>query len=381
MRICFSNRHMFTIGTTASPKCSTILKTFLLCSLTCCQIWLNLLVNDGQPHRPHKFENEKKVRNLELGSVLSRELRWRCCCCFCVTYVRVARIWRDRPHTLVSTTSADIPLESTAFRIKHYKLVDFTSSSSLSNRSSSGFWLILLFEVANSSTRGISQIFKGGRVWRIWPTYTRGQRFVSLFFERERENTGFGAWFFFFKDTDWQKDRAKGREEWRIFGTTTCDSRVHQSWASTMSRLHDLRHQRQAARAPAYYPLAPGYGAAPQPALTTRPQGRTMAEIHRWWCSRFKGWVVLGGCTQISSIRICRRKSTGINRMNIGPKWELWGLRLLLLWVYHPYYWSQFFFSWTKRFTAQWHILLFPGVQYSAPLKALTNCRLRASFH
>jgi hypothetical protein len=24
---------------------------------------------------------------------------------------------------------------------------------------------------------------------------------------------------------------------------------------------------------------------------------------------------------------------------------------------------------------------LFPGVQYSAPLKALTNCRLRASFH
>ncbi|CAK9857441.1 unnamed protein product [Sphagnum jensenii] len=30
-----------------------------------------------------------------------------------------------------------------------------------------------------------------------------------------------------------------------------------------MSRLHDRRQQRQAARAPAYYPLAPGYGAAP----------------------------------------------------------------------------------------------------------------------
>ncbi len=30
-----------------------------------------------------------------------------------------------------------------------------------------------------------------------------------------------------------------------------------------MSRLHNLRHQRQAAGAPAYYPLAPGYGAAP----------------------------------------------------------------------------------------------------------------------
>ncbi len=30
-----------------------------------------------------------------------------------------------------------------------------------------------------------------------------------------------------------------------------------------MSRLHNLRHQGQAAGAPAYYPLAPGYGAAP----------------------------------------------------------------------------------------------------------------------
>ncbi len=30
-----------------------------------------------------------------------------------------------------------------------------------------------------------------------------------------------------------------------------------------MSRLHNLRQQRQAAGAPAYYPLAPGYGAAP----------------------------------------------------------------------------------------------------------------------
>jgi hypothetical protein len=26
--------------------------------------------------------------------------------------------------------------------------------------------------------------------------------------------------------------------------------------------------------------------------------------------------------------------------MNIELKWELWELRLLLLWVSHPYYWS-----------------------------------------
>ncbi len=126
---------MLTIGSTMSPKCSTILKTFLLCSLSCSQIWLNPLVNDGQPHLPHKFGKNKK----KTGSVLCRELRWWCCCCFCVTYVRVARIRRDRPQTLVSTTSAYIPLESTAFLIKHYKLVDFTSSSSLSNHSSSAF--------------------------------------------------------------------------------------------------------------------------------------------------------------------------------------------------------------------------------------------------
>jgi len=52
--------------------------------------------------------------------------------------------------------------------------------------------LIPVFEVADSSTRGISQIFKGGRAWRIRPTYTRGQGFVSLLFlerERERERT------------------------------------------------------------------------------------------------------------------------------------------------------------------------------------------------
>jgi hypothetical protein len=144
---------MFTIATTASPKCSTILKTFLLCSLSCSQIWLNPLGNDGQPHRPHKFEKAKKNWNLEFRSVLCRELRWRCCCCFCVTYVRVARIWRDRPQILASTTSADIPLESTAFRIKHYKLIDFTSSSSLSNHSSSAFWF-------DSNIRGCQFIHK-----------------------------------------------------------------------------------------------------------------------------------------------------------------------------------------------------------------------------
>jgi len=144
---------MFTIGSTMSPKCSTILKTFLLCSLTCSQIWLNPLLIDGQPHLPHKFEKEKKDWNLELGSVLCRELRWRCCCCFCVTYVRVVRIRRDRPQTLVCTTSADIPLETTPFRMKDYKLVDFTSSSSLSNHTGSAFWF-------DSSLRGCRFIHK-----------------------------------------------------------------------------------------------------------------------------------------------------------------------------------------------------------------------------
>ncbi len=139
-RNCFSNRHMFTIGTTTSPKRSTILKLFLLSSVTCSQIWLNPLVNNGQPPPPSQISKRKKKDwNLEVGGVLCRELRWRCCCCFCVTYVRVARICRDRPHTLVCTTFVDILLETTAFRIKHYKLVDFTSSSSLSNPSSSAF--------------------------------------------------------------------------------------------------------------------------------------------------------------------------------------------------------------------------------------------------
>jgi len=124
---------MLTIGSTMSPKCSTILKTFLLCSLTCSQIWLNPLVNDDQPHLPHKFEKG------ELGSLLSRELRSRCWFCFWVTYVRVARIRRDRPQTLACTTSADIPLETTAVRIKHYKFGWLTSSSSISNHSSSAF--------------------------------------------------------------------------------------------------------------------------------------------------------------------------------------------------------------------------------------------------
>jgi len=198
--------------------------------------------------------------------------------------------------------------------------------------------LILVFEVANSSTRGISQIFKGGRVWRIWPTYSRGQGFVSLLRERERERTrdsvlGFFCWWTL---TDRKIERREERSgehsakllvilEWinreyrrcRAFITFVSKDKLPVLQLTTLSRLAMELH--------------------PQPALNTRPQGRTMAEIHRWWCSRFKGWVVLRARTQISSIRICRRKSTGINRMNIGLKWELWELRLLLLWVYHPY--------------------------------------------
>jgi len=118
----------------------------------------------AQPHRPHKFEKGKKDWNLELGSVLCRELRWRYCCCFCVTYVRVARIRRDRPQTIVSTTSAwrlqhfaSSTINWFILHLVHHYLI---TQAQLSD-------LIPVFQVADSSTREINQIFKGGRVWRI----------------------------------------------------------------------------------------------------------------------------------------------------------------------------------------------------------------------
>ncbi len=53
---------MFTIGTTTSPKRSMILKLFLLSSLTCSQIWLNPLVNNGPPHTALTNLKKKKKK-------------------------------------------------------------------------------------------------------------------------------------------------------------------------------------------------------------------------------------------------------------------------------------------------------------------------------
>ncbi len=130
-----------------------------------------------------------------------------------------------------------------------------------------------------------------------------------------------------------------------------------------MSCLRNRRIQRQAARAPAYYPLVPGYGAAPpagpyypapgpyyggNPEMTMRPvQGlggargmypdqqyqNLQAEEHRHKQNQHRaemGALGTGAFAAVSFIIL----TTDL----------------------------QFFFSWTKRFTAQWHDLLFPGV-------------------
>jgi len=73
--------------------------------------------------------------------------------------------------------------------------------------------LIPVFEVGDSSTRETSQIFIGGRVWRIWPTYTRGQGFGLLVvshreIERERENTRYWVLGFFFLEGHWLTERS-----------------------------------------------------------------------------------------------------------------------------------------------------------------------------
>jgi hypothetical protein len=150
-----------------SPKCSTILKLFLLCSLTCSQIWLNPLVNDGQPHLPHKFEKGKKDWNLELGSVL---------CGSCGGDVAAASALRTsvlRASDVIDRRPLFAqPPRTSPWRVQHF------ASSTIN-------WLILhlvhhylitqaqlsdlipVFEVGDSSTREISQIFKGDRVWRI----------------------------------------------------------------------------------------------------------------------------------------------------------------------------------------------------------------------
>ncbi len=238
--------------------------------------------------------------------------------------------------------------------------------------------LIPVFEVGDSSTRETSQIFLGGRVWRIWAPccFTERER------ERKREHTVLGAWFCFFGRTLTdrkieRREKRSGEYSAKLLAILECINREHRRCRAfitfvikdkllvlqltTLSRLAMELH--------------------PQPALTTRPQGRTMAEIHRWWCSRFKGWVVLRGCTQISSIRICRRKSTGINRMNIGPKWEVWELRVLLLWVYHPYYWSAVLLLIDKKVHGPMANSLVSRSVVHCSFENTTNYRLRASFN
>jgi hypothetical protein len=159
---------MFTIGSTISQKCSTILKTFLLCSLTCSRIWLNPLVNDGQPHLPHKIEkDEKKTATWKLEA---------CCVGSCGGSVAAA----SALLTSVLRASDVIdrrPLFPQLPRTSPWRLQHFASSTIN--------WLILhlvhhylitqaqlsdlipVFEVVDSSTRETSQIIKGGRVWRI----------------------------------------------------------------------------------------------------------------------------------------------------------------------------------------------------------------------
>ncbi len=321
------------------------------------------------------LKKKKRVRNLEVGSVLCRELRWRCCCCFCVTYVRVSasdvidrrplfpQLPRTSPWRLQHFSSTINWLIS---HLVHHYLITHAQLSDL----------IKVFEVADSLAKFSKEVEFGE-----FDLLTLGGKDLSPCCwkrGRERENTGLVSWFSF--EGHWLTERSNERSgeysaqllvilecinrehrRCRAFITFVIKDRLLVLQLTTLSRLAMELH--------------------PQPALTTRPQGRTMAEIQRWWCSRFKGWEVLGGCTQISSIRICRRKSTGINRMNIGPKWELWELRLLLLWVYHPYYWSAILLLMDKKVHGpKSHSLVSRSLVFCS-FETLTNCRRRASFN
>jgi hypothetical protein len=96
-------------------------------------------------------------------------------------------------------------VETTTFHIsQHYKLVDFTAilhhhqvtQAQLSD-------LIPVFGIADSSTRGSSQIFKAGPSLENLTYLHSGARICLLVvsvreIQRERENKGLGAWRFFF---------------------------------------------------------------------------------------------------------------------------------------------------------------------------------------
>jgi hypothetical protein len=109
-----------------------------------------------------------------------------------------------------------------------------------------------------------------------------GARICHLFVsERERENKGLGAWFFFLKNTNLLKDRAKGREEWRIFSKTIvileCINLEHRRCRAFITFV--IKDKVLVLQLTTLSGLA--MELRPQPVLTIRPQGRTMAEIHR----------------------------------------------------------------------------------------------------
>jgi hypothetical protein len=159
---------------------------------------------------PTSLTNLKKTKKTRTWKLEPCSPGFRCWCCCCD---RVARIRRHRLHTLVCKTSADIPLETTAFHIsKHYKLVDFTATSSSSSHSSWAFWFG--FQSSTSSIHPHEELAKFSKTLENSTYLHAGARICLLLVsQRERENKGLGAWFFCVKDTNLLKNRAKGREE------------------------------------------------------------------------------------------------------------------------------------------------------------------------
>jgi hypothetical protein len=170
-----------------SPKCSTILKTFLLSSLSCSQIWLNPLVNDGQPHLTNLKKTKKKTATWKLEA---------CCVGSCGGGVAAA----SALLTSVLRASDVIdrrPMFPQLPRTSPWRLQHFASSTIN--------WLILhlvyhylitqaqlsdlipVFEVADSSTREISQIFKGVEFGEFDLLTLGGKDLSPCLKERERE--------------------------------------------------------------------------------------------------------------------------------------------------------------------------------------------------
>jgi hypothetical protein len=125
-------------------------------------------VNDAQPADLTTFKKEKKTGTWKLEA---------CCVGSCGGGVGAASAL-PTSTSLASDVIDVTPLVAQLLRAFPWRLQHFTSPSTIN-------WLILhlihhyliiqaqisdlipVFEVADSSTRGISQLFKGGRVWRI----------------------------------------------------------------------------------------------------------------------------------------------------------------------------------------------------------------------